>query len=359
MNIVILAGGAGTRLWPLGRKYTPKQFSPVLGKKALVEQTYDRFKKKYGVDKIYFSTTKQLLPQLRKMFPKTPRSKFIVEPSRRDTAGAMGFVALHLSLSQPNEPMAFIPSDHFIVDPKKYLACFTVAEKMIKKTGKLLDIGIAATFPSTVLGYTKIGKRYLEDHGVEVFNFAGHTEKPNLTKATKYLLSGEYLWHGNYYMWTPVKFLGAVQKHSPGIYSTLMQMKKFLGKDESKVDEIYNKIEKDSFDYAVTEKINKKEVLIIKGEFGWSDIGAWDVLHNQLRDGGDEAGNVVKGKVVHLDTEDSLLYGHGKKVLGVIGLKNVVVVDTADALLVCPKDRAQDVKKLLEVIESRGGKKYL
>lgn len=360
MKIVILAGGVGKRLWPLGRQNNPKQFFPIISKKPLVKETYDRFLKVYGTKKIFLSTTADLLPFLKKIFPKLPAGQFLVEPSRRDTGPAMGFVAASLFLQDPNEPMVFVPSDHFIADVPKYLECFSIGEKLIKETGKLVDIGIAATFPSTVLGYTKIGERYKKFKNTEVYYFAGHTEKPDVVAATKYLASGSYLWHGNYYMWTPRLFLESLEKYAPEIGAGLEKIKQALSKKETKkIALLYGRLPKVSFDYAVTEKIDKKKVLIIKGDFGWSDIGAWDVLHNQLQSEADVKGNVVKGKVVHQQTENCLLFSHSKKVLAAVGLKDMVVVDTEDALLVCPKERAQDVKKLIEEIEEKGFKNYL
>jgi mannose-1-phosphate guanylyltransferase len=212
-----------------------------------------------------------------------------------------------------------------------------------------------------VLGYTKIGKLAEEKKGIEVYRFEGHTEKPDLKRATKYVTSGQYLWHGNYYMWTPRLFLIAFERYSPGMYLILQKIIVALGdKKDKEIPALYDSMEKISFDYAITEKIAKKDVLIVKGEFGWSDIGAWDVLHEQLREPeGDAQGNVVKGNVVHIDTTNCLIYGEDKHIVAAVGLDNIVIVDTPDALLVCPKNRAQDVKKLLPEIEKRGLKKYL
>ena len=360
MNIVILAGGVGTRLWPLGRKNNPKQFFPMISEKPLIRETYDRFLPVFGAHKIYFSVTADLLPHIKKLFPKLSADHFIVEPSRRDTAPAMGYVAAVLSLRFPDEPMVFVPSDHFVSDVEKYIACFKMGEKLIQQTGKLVDIGITATFPSTVLGYTKIGSLFEKKQGVSVYHFAGHTEKPEAATALRYLESGDYLWHGNYYMWTPRKFLDAFRHYSPRHFEILEDIIPLLKKSShTGLAAAYEKMEKISFDYAVTEKISKKDVLIIKGDFGWSDVGAWDVLHSQLKDRADSDGNVLRGQIVHIDTNNSLLFSHGKKVLAVVGLHDMVVVDTEDALLVCPKERAQEVKKLFPIFEEKQLKKYL
>ncbi len=360
MNIVILAGGVGTRLWPLGRKHNPKQFFPMVSTKPLIKETYDRFLKAYGPGKIYFSITPDLERPLRKLLPKVTRSQLIIEPERRDTAPAMGYAAAVLALKDPDEPMVFVPADHFIADQERFLQCFRVGERLIRETGKLLDIGITATFPSTVLGYTKIGALYPVPGDVEVYRFAGHTEKPKYATAAKYLVSGKYLWHGNYYMWTPRKFLEAFKIHQPTTARVLGQIQQALtAKRVAEVAALYSRLEKISFDYAVTEKIKKSDVLIIKGDFGWSDIGTWDMLHSQLSATADGRGNVIKGEVVHFDSKNCLLYAHDARVLAAVGLEDVVVVDTKDAVLVCPKNRAQDVKKLFPEFEKRGLKKYL
>lgn len=359
MNIVILAGGVGTRLWPLARKNSAKQFFPIMSEEPMVLQTYNRFVKVYKKEKIFFSTTKDLLPQLKKLFPKIAASQFIVEPSRRDTAGAMGFVAAKLYLKDPDEPMVFVPADHYIENQEKFLACFKVGEEIVKRTGKMVDIGVVADFPSTVLGYTKIGKLIKDYQGTKVYEFRGHTEKPDFKTATKYLAAGSYLWHGNYYMWTPRKFLETLEKNALAIYNVLIQIQSAFKKGSKDISKLYATIEKTSFDYAVTEKINKNQVCIIKGDFGWSDIGAWDVLHNQFKHTGDEYGNVKKGTVVYHNAKNSLVFGSPKKLIGIVGLEDIVVIDTKDALLVCHKDKAQDVKKLIAEIERGGMAKYL
>lgn len=360
MNIIILTGGVGKRLWPLGRQNNPKQFFPIISRQPLVKETYNRFLRVYGPSKIFLSTTEDLLPFLKKIFPRLPSKQFLVEPSRRDTGPAMGLVALKMFLQDPDEPMVFVPSDHFVSDVPKYLRCFKIGEELIKKTSRLVDIGITATFPSTVLGYTKIGSAFQKKQGIEVFNFAGHTEKPDFKTAARYLANGHYLWHGNYYMWTPRLFLQALQTYAPEIGSGLEKIKIALAKKETaRIKQLYQKLPQVSFDYAVTEKINQRQVLIIKGDFGWSDIGAWDVLHNQLKKESDKSGNVTKGLVLSQQTKNCLLYSQSKKVLAAIGLEEMIVVDTNDALLVCPKNRAQEVKKILELIEQQGWHKYL
>jgi len=360
MKIVILAGGGGTRLWPMSRKNLPKQFTKIIGDKILLRETIDRFRDDFSPDDIYISITEELLPLLKKELPDFPDKNIIVEPEKRDTGPAMGYVAVTLSLIAPDEPMVFVPSDHYVGNVRKYLNCFKVGEELIRREGKMMDIAIPANFPSTVLGYTQIGDKYLEKNNVEVYQFKSHTEKPNFETAKKYLTDGNYLWHGNYYMWTPARFLSAYQKYTPEIYAGLARIREALMKNDfSAVKTEYVTLPKISIDYAITEKMNPDEVLIIKGDFGWSDIGAWDVLADQLAGAVDENKNLVKGDWVGIDTNDALIYGQEGKIIVTIGVDNLVIVDTPDALLVCPKGRSQDVKRIVSELEEKNKNSFL
>lgn len=357
MNFVILAGGVGERLWPLGTPGKPKQFHALVGDEALLAQAVGRvssFVIPSGAqraesrdltdeisrlrpasrgsarnDNLFFSTSAQYQPLIKELFPDVADGHYIIEPSRRDTGPAMAYVAARLMEIAPDEPVAFIPSDHTIGDVEHFRATLAVAEQLIRETGKMVDIGVPAEFPSTVLGYTHIGKKLEERDGVDVYEFLGHTEKPDRATAEKYCASGEYLWHANYYMWTPRKIMEAVERYAPDLLT-----------DTQKI----------SFDYAITEHMDPKDVLILKGDFDWSDVGAWDVLYNKLASAPGE--NVTRGEVVALDCKGSLVFAQGGRKVGVIGLKDMIVVDTPDGLLVCPKDRAQDVKKLTSQMSS-------
>lgn len=356
MNIVILAGGGGSRLWPLSRENKPKQFCRLISEKTMLEETLDRFAG-FPKEKIFIATTAGLKEELIKIVPDFPQDQIFIEPARRDTAPAMGYAALKLSLIAPDEPMAFIPSDHYIGRNDKFLASILEAEKVILETGKLLDISIHPTNPNTALGYTKIGQEVRNENGVEFYQFLGHTEKPDFKTAQTYLESGDYLWHANYYMWTPRLFLEAYKKHAPNIFADLEKIKALLEKDNLKeAERVYCQMEKISIDYALMEKMDLDNVLIIKGSFDWKDIGAWDTLHENLMTKTDERRNLVRGERLNLDTSGCLIYGGEKKIIATIGLDDVIIVDTEDALLVCPKSRAQEAKKVVEELKNRGGK---
>ena len=361
MNIVILAGGGGARLWPMSRKNKAKQFNVITNDKTMLENTLDRFKGAYPPEKIFISTTPRFEESVREILPDFSQKNIIVEPDMRDTAAAMGYVCSFLSTIDPDEPVAFIPSDHYIRDNDIFQKALEVAEGKIRKTGKLLDIGIIPEYPSTALGYTKVGKRLEDVEGIKLYEFLGHKEKPTFPKAQKYLRSGNYLWHGNFYMWTPRLFLKAFKRYAPDVYAPLSRIAELFKEraSDDKIAKEYSQIPKIMIDYAITEKMDPKDVLIIRGEFGWSDIGSWDVLHEKLIATADERGNLVKGDWIGIDTTQSVVYSYSGKIVATIGVDDMVIVDTQDALLVCPKGRAQDVKNIVEDIKKhKTRKKY-
>ncbi|MBD3244506.1 MAG: hypothetical protein GF335_00750 [Candidatus Moranbacteria bacterium] len=387
MNIVILAGGSGTRLWPMSRTNKSKQFSKIIGNKTLLEVTLDRFKNNYPQKNIYISTIPQYCQNIKEILPNFPLENIIVEPDKRDTAAAMGYVASVLYLKEPDEPMIFVASDHYIGNEDLFINALKVAEKEIRRTRKMFDIGIVPDYPSTALGYTKIGKRLKKDSDVKIYEFLGHKEKPTYEKAKGYVSSGEYLWHGNFYMWTPRLFLKAFKKYAPDIYIHLKKIIKLIRQNgiktsdgkgmevipcqmpinfdqlpafKKKIFETYSQIRKEMIDYAITEKMDNSEIRIIKGEFFWSDVGNWNDLHKKLVTSKDSKGNLVKGDWVGIDTTQSIIYTHKNKLVATIGLDDIVIVDTPDALLVCPKGRAQDVKQIIDKIKlNKKRDKYL
>jgi len=356
MKIVILAGGIGTRFWPMSRRNSPKQLCQLISKKTMLEETLERFKE-YPRDKVYISVTRDLLEETKKALPKFPKKNYIIEPAPRDTAPAMGYVAAVLELKDPDEPMVFIPSDHHIGRVERFLELLQEAEKVILETGKMLDISVYPTSPSTTLGYTKVGKLKKETNGVEFYEFLGHKEKPELKTAQEYVQSGKYLWHANYYMWTPRKFMEAYKKYAPETHALLVKIQGLIKSGKSKeISRIYDGMEKTSIDYAITEKMDPKEVLIIRGDFEWDDLGAWDTLYQNMLIKTDEKKNIVKGDRLNIDTSGCLIFGRDKKIIVTLGVDDLVIVDTEDALLICPKSRAQEVKKVVDELKLRGGK---
>ncbi len=357
MRIVILAGGVGTRLWPMSRASKPKQFFDVLSDQPLLRDTYDRVAKAYRLEDIFVSVSPAFAEHVRNVLPELTDEQIIIEPDRRDTGPAMGFAAAVLSLSKPDEPTVFMPADHYIRDTDRFLTLLHVAEELVREEGVLVDIGVPPTFPSTALGYTKVGSVIAERKGVSVLAFAGHTEKPPYDVAKRYLEDGSYLWHASYYVWTPAKFLEAFKKYAPDMSETLFALRDaYAEKDGERIASLYGVLPSKAFDYLVTEKMDHHDVRILRGDFGWSDIGTWDTLHDRLSDQGN---NVVKGTAIVKNTHGSLVYASGERLVAAFGLEDVMIVDTPDALLVCHKRSAEHLKDLLAEIRDKTGEKYL
>lgn len=359
MKAIILAGGVGTRLWPLSRQSQPKQFRNVISERPLIRDTYARLRKRFDEEDIYFSISPYFDELIHETFPDVPDERILIEPDKRDTGPAMGYVAALLELEDPDEPIVFVPADHYIRDEDVFLDCLKTGGELIEETGKLVDIAIQPTFPSTVLGYTRVGDKQFERSGIEVYDFAGHTEKPAYPVAKSYLDDGSYLWHANYYMWTPRKFMEAFEIFAPDMGRIFREIQNAVkdGRTDGVAD-LYEKLPKTSIDYAVTENMEGGNVLIIKGEFGWSDIGAWDTLYDRLsNDKGLQ--NVTKGKAVTVDTTRSIIYGSDDKLIAVLGMDDVVVVDNENSLLVCKKGDAQRVKDLVKKLREEGNEEHL
>lgn len=353
MMVVILAGGQGTRLWPLSRRHRPKQFCRLLGEEEMIVQCYNRLRALLPAKDIYLSILPEFTEMAAALLPNMDARQFIVEPCRRDSGPAMAYAALKLSeAGRADEPVMFVPTDHYIENESLFLATLKLGADLVAETGKLVDIGVWPQGPSSELGYTRIGKRLETRNHIEVYEFLGHKEKPSLELAREYLASGNYLWHANYYMWTPQALLNAFAAHAPEIYEPLMRLSAADGKAA-----IYATLPRISMDYAVTEKLPPDQVLILKGTFGWSDIGAWNVLGDVTAENDFGAGTPVKH--LSLDSKNCVIYSQTDKLIATIGLEDLVIVETADALLICPRDRAQDVKKLVDQLDTDDYRTYL
>lgn len=355
MNFVILAGGGGTRLWPMSRNTQPKQLARLVTDLTLLEDTLQRFDGLATRDNLYISTNTQFAPMISALLPNFPLDHYIIEPEKRDTGPAMAYVATWLARIAPDEPMAFIASDHFIRDPEMYRETFRAAETMIQETGKLLDISITPTFPNVHLGYTHVGELYEHRNGIHFYTFKGHREKPDYETAKRFVDEGHYLWHANYYMWTPRKFVEAYKEFAPGIGDHLDNLLAAIeSKDEQGLVEYYGKMEKISIDYAVAEKIDPNRVLIIRGDFGWGDMGSWDMLYQELAHTTDKEGNLIKADWYGIETINSLIYAPEGKTVATIGIDGLVVVDTPDALFVSSMGYAPRIKQIVELLKERG-----
>ncbi len=359
MKAVIMAGGTGTRLWPLSRTDKPKQFQKLVSDRTMLQDTIARLNFLKPRD-IYVSTNAEYESAVREQTKgKVPSSHIILEPALRDTAPSIGLAAACLGKKHPKEVMAVIYADHLIQKKDEFVKKLKVAEKLAKDENTLNIIEVKAKFPNVNLGYVKIGKMLREINGVEVFSFEKFTEKPDLKTAIGFLNSYKYLWNTGLYVWRVETILNKFKKHLPRTYSNLVKIQKSLGTKNEKnvIQKLYPECDKISIDYGVMEKIDPKEVRIIPAELGWSDVGTWDSIFSELVHGNEN--NLVKGKHLGIDTHGSLIYGTKDKLIATIGVKDLVIVETDDALLICDKKRSQDVKKMVEKLRKSRYKKLL
>ncbi len=343
-------------MWPLSRKSKPKQFQPLIGKKSPFQLMIERLEKGFALSDIFVVTGREYTEIVKKQIPKLSKDNLILEPEMRDTLGAVGLAVATLSKKFPDEVMAAIwGADHLVRNDKEFIKALKVAEKLAKEQNVIVKVDVAPTFPSVHLGYIQIEKKVSTTGGFEVYEFIKHVEKPTLPKARKFLESGDYLWNTGYLVWKNSVVMKVYQEHAPNVFSILKEIQKA---PESQIKSLFSRIPKNSIDFALFEKLKKGKQLVIKADLGWTDIGAWDVLKKELTES--KGANVISGNHVGIDTKGSLIFGPDeKKLIATIGLKDMIVVDTKEALLICPANRSQDIKKLVTKISKEKKDKYL
>ena len=347
-----MAGGGGTRFWPLSRIKRPKQLLNLSGKDFMICETADRLIKVAASENIYVVTAKS---QADKVIDATKgrilSENIIAEPYAKNTAACIGYAAIKIMHDKGDGVMIVSPSDAYIKNETEYVRVLKVAVKAAEFADSLITIGIKPTFPATGYGYINFEKSEEDVKNVKKF-----VEKPDILTAKKYVDDGGYLWNSGVFIWKASVILKEFEKNLPDIYAGLMRIYPFIGteKEKSVVRREYKKMRSVSVDYGVMEKAEK--VQVVPGDFGWNDVGSFDML--SVIAGEDESGNVVKGDVIALDTINSVVYSE-KRLVATVGVENLVVVETADAVLVIPKDKAQDVKKIVEKLKADGRKSLL
>lgn len=352
MKIVILAGGSGTRLWPVSRESHPKQTSPLLGKKTLLQTTYARLRKGFKASDIFLSINKNQLLEIHRQLPQVMKSQIICEPIKRDTAAAIGLAATLIAKNMPGEIIATVNSDHFIKDEKEFIRIIKLAGRVVKIFPRHITlIGLNPNYPETGYGYIKLNKQLKSFDGDKVFSVDCFKEKPDLATAKKYLKSWAYLWNPAYFVFRADTMLALFKKYLPDQYLTLSKIKK----QPEKLNVEFKKIKPISIDYGIMEKTSN--LLCLPANFGWADIGHWRTIHEII-----SSQKTIKkdpDKHIHLDSRGNLIYSLSNKLIATIGVKNYIIIETPDALLVCPKNRAQDVKKLVAILKEKGLEEYL
>ena len=356
MLVLIMAGGEGTRFWPCSRTDHPKQFLNIIGSRSLLQETVHRVLPLVGYEKIFLVTGCRYYDKVREQLPELDPSHIILEPEMKNTAPCIGLAAAYLRQMAPEETMAALPADHIITDQKEFLRALSVADLMAQKHSSLITFGIVPTYPATGYGYIHRGQLKEEVEGVEVFEVEEFVEKPPREVAENYLSSGNYLWNSGMFVWKISTIMEMFELYLPEFYRALEELSPLLSTAaaEDKIAQLYSEVTPISIDYAVMEKA--PQVLCVKGSFGWNDLGSWRSLEELLP--GDEEGNRSQGEVIHIDCRDNIIYSPNKMVAA-IGVCDLVVVETDDVLLICHKERAQEVKELIQRLRKEGKKGLL
>ncbi len=348
---VIMAGGGGTRFWPLSRQKTPKQLLNLSGKDLMVNEAVERMATVIGKSNIFIVTADVQAPSMLtatqgKVFPRN----ILAEPAARNTAACIGYSAMEILRKYGDGVMIITPADHYIEDVPALTDIFKTAIITAETEDKLVTIGLKPTFPSTGFGYIK----YDSDAEGEVKPVIEFREKPDEETAKAYVESGKYAWNSGMFIWKASLILDKLKEYTPDIYEDLKTIGDAMNtaSEQEVLHEVYPRIRKISIDYAVMEpSAAKGDVLVIPGDCGWNDVGSWDmmdILHES-----DEEGNVLVGDVKAIGVKDSVIYSSGR-IVTAVDVENIVIVETADAVMVCRKDKAQNVKKIVDALKEEG-----
>lgn len=352
---LIMAGGVGTRLWPLSRRDRPKQALQLVGERTMFEHAVDRIAPLIQPEHIFVVTAAEHVDILAAQAPELPLENFIVEPEGRGTAPAIGLGAIHLQHQDLEAVMAVLTADHFISKVDRFRQALTAAAE-VAEDGHLVTLGITPSFPSTGYGYIKQGESLGEVEGFPTFCAERFTEKPGSETAIHMVESGEYSWNSGMFIWRVDRIMEEFQRQMSEFYVQLAEIEATLGTPgyEATLGRVWPQVVKQTIDYGVME--GAKDVAVIPVDIGWSDVGSWASLLELLP--ADAEGNIIVGPHVGIDTRDTLVFG-GKRLVATIGLEGIVIVDTEDALLVCTKEREQEVRAIVKELGARDEKDYL
>jgi mannose-1-phosphate guanylyltransferase len=347
--VVIMAGGRGERFWPQSRLKKPKHLLPIVGSSPMLDQTVSRLSGLVPSDQIFVITNAEQREAVLESCPSLLPERVVGEPQGRDTAAAVGLAALLVEKTDPGAAFSLLPADHVIADGKGFRNVLRGAFETAERSEYLVTIGIQPDFPSTGYGYLKQGGQVMERSLPEVHKVERFVEKPSLEKAEKYLEEGGYFWNAGMFVWRPQVILSAIRQHAPQLSAGLDELSTKWEETHSVVkamDTVYPKLAKISIDFAVMEKA--ENVVMLQSAFDWDDVGEWPAIARHYPS--DEKGNVFKGDGVALDASGNLSYSEPGHTISLLGVKDLIVVQSGDATLVCHKDCAQDVKALAQLV---------
>ncbi|MCU0475149.1 MAG: sugar phosphate nucleotidyltransferase [Anaerolineae bacterium] len=353
---MILAGGGGTRLWPLSRTQNPKQTLALTEERTLFRIAVDRLSALFPPERIFVVSGPRLMPTLRGDAMHIPNDNFVVEPYARDNAAAVALGLAAITARDPDATVALLTADHHIASTEKFLSVLRAAHE-VAQDGHIVTLGITPTYPSTGFGYIHRGALLREQNGLPIYRSQGFKEKPTHEVALQFLADGSYSWNSGMFIWHVRKAMQEFERQQPEMYHLLQELRQAFAdtRDDVVLGRVWEKMPRKSIDYAIME--GATDVAVIPVDIGWSDVGSWASLYEVLKL--DDKGNGVRGNAdtLLIDTTQTLIFS--EKLTVAIGLDGVVIVDTPDALLVCHRDKAQEIKKVVEHLKTTGQTDYL
>ena len=354
---IIMAGGVGSRFWPISKKEKPKQFIDILGVgRTLLQQTYDRFAAVIPTENIFIVTNKTYKNTVLEQLSEIKEEQVLLEPSRKNTAPCIAYAAFKIRKKNPDANMVVSPSDHLIIKEDVFRDVITNGMNYAKDKKVLLTLGIKPSRPETGYGYIQINKK--EKAGEDFSKVKTFTEKPNYEMAKIFYESGDFYWNSGIFIWSMDAIISAFEKHLSDIYLLFSkgQQKFFTGEEEGFIDEVYNDCKGISIDYGIMEKADN--VYVLAADFGWSDLGTWGSLYEEKEK--DKRKNAVTGKnVLMYDSKNCLVNMPDDKLLVLQGLNNFIVVESGNTLLICNRNDEQKIKDFVNDVELKMGESYL
>lgn len=359
MKAVIFAGGVGTRMWPLSRKKSPKQFEPIVEGKSTLQLAVDRLRPEFAWEDIYISTGEVYTDIINKQLPDIPQQNIIGEPTMRDVAPAVGLLMTILSATDPDTPTAILWSDHLVKDVQAFKqALFAGAKALDQDSNRFIFIGQKPRFANQNLGWIEFGDEISHINDLSVRKFISWHYRPDLATAQKYFADHHHAWNPGYFVVTPRFVLSQFAAHAPEMYHQLMEIKAHWGKPDQQqvINQIYPTMEKISFDDAVVTKTPPDKAVVISVDLGWADIGTWEALKEAILPDPDK--NLEQGQVKTYDSHNNIIYSQTNQLVAAIGVDNMTIVVTKDVVMVTPHKRIPDIKKLLASFEATPEERY-
>lgn len=358
MYIVLMAGGVGTRFWPLSRRETPKQLLSIVGSKTMLRLTFERIRSLTDVANILIITGKELKKSVESQLPEIPADNIIGEPVGRNTAPCIGLAAAIISArGDADQPMVVLPADHLISQVRNFQTILKLGVAFAAEQNTLLTIGIKPSYPETGYGYIQIGKEVHTRKGRKIYRVKTFAEKPNPETAERFLKSGDFLWNSGMFIWRTDAILAEIDEHLPELHEDLLKIQKSVrSKSFSRVvSDVYSRTKSISIDYGVMELA--ANVGVIESDFEWNDLGSWEAVYNISPK--DKNQNVVNARdSIILNSSKNYFYSK-KKIIAAVDVQNLVVVEMDDAILICRRDQSQNVKDVVELLSRQGKNKYL